>query len=840
MAETEECHTISGLEKDANPEQYGEALFATEAQVCAEAPGSQSYYNLKQDIDDDTLRKVLARPVFLTTGTFGSTPTSPYTLVLNNASAFRTAFTSVQWDRLVGMHGIRFTLVFHCIVSKTAFHQGIVSMAFQYGVDGNNQVRLSGTAFPLSVHLPNVRMNFAEETEMVLRVPFVYAEEYLRVVTTYGSDISPYGVFGLVNLTGCPIVAGQSTPRYNIYVSMEDIEFVGASPFATQNVVLQAGLSNNNAEHKGVSNGRTRVSKGHVTDEAVQAGLLSGSLDAVSGALASLENIPAMGSIMGSADWFMRAASGAAKSFGFSKPIDETLPSRHVRTSYAGEGQTDMPTIAYNLAPFQANKLAIDGTLGCNSEDEMSFDYVLGKYSYIYRGDFTTTQATGDVIYGAPVTPSAFWYRDRGLGTSTPTGNIALKTANTLTENAFMPSILCYVGDNFRYWRGNLRFRVSFAATKLHGGRVSFAYTPYRTSVVANSPVSNTITIPAAGAPGPTLTGYVLIFDLQDASTFEFDVPFVYPAAYCPVLEGTTGSVSMTVINPLTANVSVPSTVNFMVEVCAMPGFEFSCPTSSLMSTVPPTGAYAVTYQSGVPSSLDVMPTASQQTQGETVRSIKSIMMMPDYLTIDIPNNSLPIWTLDPWFKTNAPSLAIPMSTTTASLYFAARSSRMAELYAFARGSTLYSFTKEKTGNITSVFSFVPDSGGVATTTFGSFYDKSLNPLGTVVYPEVLESGRVVIPTYATFPRLSSDSRAFDFGASRSALNAQTWNPDVTLAVPRLTVRNTSGATVRTLLGRAAADDAICSQFIGPPICIVLNTLATTNPYVNSGIGAEF
>lgn len=838
MAHSEECHTISGLEKDAHTEQYGEAVFANEAQVCGEAPGSSTYYNLKQDIDDDSLRKVLARPVFIGTGTFAASPGLVTQFNLAGGPQIRGLFTAVQWDRLIGLHGIRFTLVVHCIVSKTAFHQGIVSLAFQYGIGQNTQNRLG--YFPLTVHLPNVRMNLAEETEMILRIPFVYSDEYVRINTNLGTDLQQYGMLGLVNLTGCPIVAGQTTPRYNLYISMEDVEFVGAMPFATQTVVLQAGLSNNKKSNTVVKDNQPRVHHGQASDEAVQEGLLSGSLDAVSGVLAGFKSFPTLAPVAGAADWYMRAASGAAKAFGFSKPQDETHPTRHVRTSYAGEGQTDMPTIAYNLAPFQGNKLAVDGTLGCTDEDQMSFDYIFSKYSYIYRGEFTTSQTTGDVIYGSLVTPSAFWYRDRGLGAGTPTGNIALKASNTAVENAFLPSTLCYVSDNFRYWRGSLRYRISFASTKLHGGRVSFAFTPYRDSITPSTPYSNTITVPIAGASGPTLTGYTMVFDLQDSTSFEFDVPFIYPAAYCPVMEGGIGTVSMTVVNPLTANVSVPSTVNFMVEVCALPGFELSCPVSSMMSGVPGFGTTAVTFQSGVPVSTDVVATASQQTQGETVRSVKNIMLMPDYVTTDVSNLSIVRWTLDPWFKSNAPALTIPMSTTTSALWFASRSGRMADMYAFVRGSSLYSITKEQTSRITAVFSFEPNSSNATVASNGSFYNKSLNPLGSVAYPEVLESGRAIIPVYSSVPRINTDNRLFDFGVARSTLNEQTWSSDVSLAIPVLTVRNTTGNSVRVLLGRAAADDAICSQFVGPPPVIVLNNLATISPYALNGVGAEF
>lgn len=802
------------------------------------------FYGLQQDDGDDSIRKILARPILVSSGTLGAAPTTVFQQHFANGSAFRTMFTPAQWDRMLGYHGIRFTLRISCVISKTAFHQGVVSLCFQYGTADLNRYRGLAANFPLSVHLPNVRLNLAEQTMMDLKVPFVYADEYMIVDQTLSSNLVRYGTFSLVNLTGCPVVAGQTVPRYSVYVSLEDVEFIGAQPFAFTTVVTQAGLKNDNSLYKTANVSGMMVSSGAIQKEAKGKGVISGMLETGASVARMASYVPGLSSVGGAADWFLRSASGAAQAFGYSKPVDELHPNRVVRTSYAGDGHTDMPTTGFTLAPFQSSKVAIDGSVGCNDVDEMALDYVLTKYSYIYRGNFTTTQVSGDTIYSAPVTPSAFWYRDRSISVVGATGNLPLKTSNTVTENAFLPSTLCYVGSNFRYWRGNLKFRVTFANTKLHGGRVVFAFVPYTNSYAPNTPLAATRVIPATSAVGPTLTGYATIFDLQDASEFEFEVPFVYPQPYCPILESAIGDVSISVVNPLTANAAVPTTVNFMVEVAAMPGFEFAGPCPSLMSAVPDTGQLAITYQSGLNQTmaeLEVGPTASQECIGEVVKSVKSIMMMPDYITVDVTGNSITDWTLDPWFKPNAPALATPMPATMQAHFFAARSSRMAEMYAYVRGGTAYSVTKDRTGSLTAVFSMRPENGGVSPATLGgSFYDTGVNPLGAMVYPEVMESGRCVVPTYSMRARIPLDARDAGFGGARTGFNNATWNRSVTFAVPKLGIRNNNATSSRLLIGRAAADDAICSQFVGPPPVIIPNFLSTTSPYTNNGIGGEF
>jgi len=606
---------------------------------------------------------------------------------------------------------------------------------------------------------------------------------------------------------------------------MEDVEFVGASPFEVITVTTQAGAPPIKAAEQS-----TVVAKvGALVKEARAKKVVSRALDTAATVARYAGYVPGLSAFSGAASWFLSASAKTAGALGFSKPVDQNPITRVVRTQYAFDGQTDVPNPGPVLSPFQSNTLAIDGSLGCNDDDQMSLDYVLGKYSYIYRGTYSTDQAVGTTIYSSRVTPSAFWYRDRTLGSAAPTGNIALKTGNTSFENAFYPSTLCYVSDNFRYFRGNFMFRVSFAATKLHGGRVLFTFVPFRNLEAPDTPVSNVNVVPLINAAGPSITGYSKMFDLQDGTTFEFEVPFVYPEQYCSVLSGSIGSVSLVVVAPLKATNSVASTADFMVEVKAQPGFSLASVTSSMMAGVPAAGNVAVSFQSGVPV-VDIDPSASQQCIGEEVLSLKTLIQMPDYYRDTIPPGGADEFTPQPWFKPNAPPLAVPMPTTTQSVYYAAKSSRIADMYSFVRGSTNFILWKAVDDALVATVAFVPDDSGAGATTTCSFYYKQNNAFSVPVVAEGKSSMRVVIPTYARVPRIRSSARDSAFGGAQSIPAAQVWDARITAAVPRCVIRNVAVVNVAYMVGRAAADDAFCSCFIGPPPTIVLNTLAPTSP----------
>jgi len=65
--------------------------------VCAEAPGTTSYANLQQDIEDNSIRRLLARPVLIASGTLGASPGTVVAAGFQSAE-FRNAFGAATWD----------------------------------------------------------------------------------------------------------------------------------------------------------------------------------------------------------------------------------------------------------------------------------------------------------------------------------------------------------------------------------------------------------------------------------------------------------------------------------------------------------------------------------------------------------------------------------------------------------------------------------------------------------------------------------------------------------------------------------------------------------------------
>lgn len=843
MINQEDCNPIEGITKTVRETTDGFTTFGNDATSCGTvSAGVRSYDTIMSSGDLSSLKDYLARPVLWAAGELGASANVIQTRDINATSVLRSSLGGQNFDRLKGAVGLRATLKFTVTLTRSAFNQGVLASCFQYGVSAANNQLCRVLHFPLSTNLPHVRINIADETMMELEVPYLSMKEYWPIETGFGLTSHDYGTYGFVNLTGCRVVAGQDPPRYTIYLSLHDVELIGASFLDINSVNLQSGMDASKTASSVAGQGVVHGSKGSdiVATEKRESGLVSTGLTALAGVAGAVSKVPGLSTIGGSADWFLRAAAGSASAFGFSRPVDETIPTRVVRGAYAGDSQVDVPTIAFPLSAFGSHKLAINGAVGNTEEDQMQFDYILTKYCYIYRGFYATTAAPGDLIYACQVCPTSMWYRDRTLGVSAPTGNIALKSSNTSVENAFYPSTLCYLASNFKLWRGSFKFRVTFAKTKLHGGRVQMNFVPYTSNNATLTPLSNTVRVPSNLAPfGPVATGQSMIFDLQDASEFEFEVPYISQDPYSRTLTSI-GDVSLVVVQPLRTNGVAPGVVDFMIEVCAQPGFEFAAPSPSMMQGIIRTGTPAITFQSGLEVGK-MRDNASESIIGEKFMSVKQVAMQPDFFTYDLANAAIFRLDVEPWFKVNRISSAVPTAVNQVSLWFASRSGRMADMYSFVRGSTMSIVIKDKGSNqLTHSYKLRGQEGGVNSASFSSFYASENNALSSVYIPDSLESGRVVVPLYSRFARINQSTTSDWCGGNYSAPNSAVWDPACTTTVPQLTLRNTSGSTARVLIGRAAADDAMMSQFIGPPPVTILNSLSTVSPTYGYTPGTEF
>lgn len=789
--------------------------FVDEANVCAEVPYNSSYFTVEPTEDVQDIRAYFARPRMIASGVVSAGAGTIVLSALSPLGLFTNYFSSAS-GRLTGVHGVRATIKFHLQVAATPFHQGILALSFQYGMDDiSYQNERRGLYYQLATHLPHVKLDMAESTSVELEIPYVSHLDFWEMGNANFSS-SPYGTFAINKLTNPRVVAGQTAATYRLYISLHDVELIGSAPNVKTEVIPQSGA---------------------VQREQQQMGVASGLAAAGANLARAASRVPGLRSFGGAADWFLRSTAGALSAFGFSKPVDERPRDIHVSYGYAGDSQIDLPNPAYIVGPFQSNKLAVSPALGCNDVDEMAMSYVLSKPSYIYTGTFSTTNDIGSLLYVSHVCPTHFWYRTGG----TTTGNVAMPVQSTLTTNVFLPSTLCYLATHFRYWRGGLKFRVTFSKSKMHGGRVMFGFAPFFVEAAENTPITGatTTTEVAGGLPQPS--SYTTIFDLRDGNSFDFEVPYDCNVPYCSIYDSI-GGVNMTVLEPLITSNVMASSVDFMVEVMAADDFEFACVASSMLTPVG-LGTIAIQAQSGS-AGVVLKQDACQHVMGEQFKSLKQLAMVPTWHTRDVPNAAIVEFPLPPFWKRNPFNMGVPMPNSAIRVWAFTHSSAVASMYAFVNGGTAFSILRDGgvSQNVTMVASTYANDSNSNPSGLSSLYNRGNNSNDSINLPENGSDFRVVVPSYSRYARVPRVWAEYSLGTAQNFLtDAMVSNGTVFKNLCNLRVRNSSGSSRRITISRAAADDARCACYIGPPPVIVWPSTSTVSPVSDRGPpGFEF
>jgi hypothetical protein len=807
------CSEIESLTVPASNETRGEATFIEEAGACAVVTADQSYNTINPVERVQSIKEYFERPRLFADGELSGIGLVNI-IDIRTSNNLRTIFSSIAWDRLRGATGIRGTLRFHLVVSATPFHAGLLSLNWQYGLASTVQPNITRANFwPLTNHLPHVKLDLAEATEAVLDVPYVAPREYWPL-NSNANDTIEYGVLAINSLADVPLVEGQLNPEWSLYVSMHDVEIIGVSPYNLSSITTQSGVS----------------AKSFTRKEAEATGVVSGPLRILADASRVIAGIPQLTAIGGMADWFFRASSKAAEAFGFSKPQVELAPTRVYRAAFANDNHVDVPTVANVTGPFQSNKLAIGPVLGCTSDDQLSMDYVLTKPSIIFRGQMTTSLNPGSVMYSTNLAPGYFWYRDQSLG-SDASGNKWYPQQSSDIINAFLPSTLCYVGNNFKMWRGGFRFKITFVKTKLHGGRVQLSYVPYTANNGAGIP-NSTVLAPEVSSGRVQAIGACKVFDLRDGSSFEMDVPYLAIDPYVS-FNTSIGGLSMHVVNALRAPIGASTTIDYIVEVSALPGFEFAVHNPGTMTGPSPTGTVTVTYQSGLNATLK--DDSSQHIVGEKFMSLKQLMMIPSWFVFDVGNATNFRFTLRPWFGFNQMPLSVPMpaDTNATAAFLAANCYRVAQMFSFVNGSTDWSFYRDNADRM-SVTAYSVPTAITATNDSSSLNSNQWSwASATNIMEPTANSTRFRVPAYARYARLPTAIMFDACGGWRRTINPGgegRFNFDYLWFLNKidLQVRNLSGNAQRTSFGCAAGDDAMASQFVGPPPVILYSPSAVS------------
>lgn len=632
------CSEIDSLGVNGH-EETGVTSFVQEACAAVSAPDG-SYAVMEKNAELQNLNSYFSRPVSLNRSTI---PTNRSVLFTKEVTALSSVFPRFA-DRVLGAYGMRYTMVFTLQVAATPFHQGILAMSFQYGEISLNPVINSVIR---TTNLPHVRLDLSSETMVQLRVPFLYTHEFMPIADATGG---PYGTVGVTSLTRIPSVEGMGPPTYHLFVHLEDLEFFGASPMTLTTVSLQSGLRK---EFK---------TESHPFSKAV------GSVGRTLSAVSKVVPVPSLSAISGSTGWFLEATSGALKAFGWARPQIVDPLHRVWPVNNAGEFNQDVASASQVVGPMASNTLRHSIAFSGTDVDEMSIGFVTSRPSQVCLIDLPDTLATGSLIYACPISPATTWMATF----PTTRANSFLKYRGTQGPEPFAPTNLFFASQLFKFWRGSMVFRFTFAKTKLHAGRVIVTFTPsFNAETTARRATESNIQLPVPQySPSVDPFGHTAIFNLKDDNVFEFTVPYVAPVPYCSFSDYT-GSISMHVLEPLVGPTNAANVVDVLVEVRGGDDFELANPRNPMF-----TPYHRVELQSGLKVRNDC-----EHTMGERLLSLKQLLGIPALYQKKTSGADMSPKTLLPhWASTTTGDIELA--------YTVGIPSYIARAYAFVKGST--------------------------------------------------------------------------------------------------------------------------------------------------------
>lgn len=190
---------------------------------------------------------------------------------------------------------------------------------------------------------------------------------------------------------------------------------------------------------------------------------------------------------------------------------------------------------------------------------------VVARYGYCHTDTWKNSAAEGALLThfeAAPMVDESFYY----------------KQVSANEHDIYTLPPVAFVANLYQYWRGSLKLRLDFIATRFHTGRLLIAYIPgnFRSNATLTQAKSSTH----------------IIFDLAECQQCNIRIPYVADKVYWPRrmqldINGldnySPGYVYVFVLNRLVAMDTIPNEVPFNVYIAGGEDFECVVPAQPTM-----------------------------------------------------------------------------------------------------------------------------------------------------------------------------------------------------------------------------------------------------------------
>jgi hypothetical protein len=243
----------------------------------------------------------------------------------------------------------------------------------------------------------------------------------------------------------------------------------------------------------------------------------------------------------------------AAGIFGMDNPIDPGIEktTKLITTQRMNFGEGIEFIDKLTVQPAKTSEVTSDTF--ATTQDEMDFDVIKKKYSYLGSFNMTTGNVSGDILASFPMNPCP----------------------NFVNYNPLQVPLIQYLSLPYCFWKGSLTYKIQVVSTSMQTAKifVSLNYGEF-----------------APSSPGilvSTSSQYGEAFEInQGSNTYEFTAPYVSitPEIYVPTTNvvssvNSLGMINISVLNNLVSPNNSPTTITFNIFIAG--GDDFSLNTLS-------------------------------------------------------------------------------------------------------------------------------------------------------------------------------------------------------------------------------------------------------------------
>jgi hypothetical protein len=187
-------------------------------------------------------------------------------------------------------------------------------------------------------------------------------------------------------------------------------------------------------------------------------GVISSISSTAAATLGKLSQVPLIGPYAKAGEMVAGGIGSVAKMFGFSRPTVKTDISYYRNRPFGLLASTSGADTSIPLSLDPNHGVTIDPSVaGVSSSDEMTLKHISRKWSYVTQLNWTSADTSGTTLYEVAVYP----------GLRQGTGSVISMTS------------IDFASYPFRFWRGDMEYRIVVVSSKMQTGRLRIAYEPY-------------------------------------------------------------------------------------------------------------------------------------------------------------------------------------------------------------------------------------------------------------------------------------------------------------------------------------------------------------------------